>query len=100
MYPARSRSLWLATSASAGASRRVGMKSFDQRCIDSVGPSSVQERVWRKSGLERQAFILAFSPPRRTGPSVSVRFHDRNSALMFAEGQTWEGVQRSLDGIA
>src|SRR6266567_8219346 len=34
MYPARSRNLWLATSASVGASRRVGMKSLDQRCIE------------------------------------------------------------------
>src|SRR5260370_31879109 len=33
MYPARTSSLWLATSASAGASRRVGIKSCDQRCI-------------------------------------------------------------------
>src|SRR6185369_4110990 len=28
------RNLWLATSASAGASRRVGTKSWDQRCIE------------------------------------------------------------------
>src|SRR6266849_6987335 len=33
MYPARTSSLWLATSASAGASRRVGIKSCDQRCM-------------------------------------------------------------------
>src|SRR5579864_8903983 len=32
-YPARSRYLWLATSASAGASRRVGINSWDQRCM-------------------------------------------------------------------
>src|SRR6266436_9411651 len=35
MYPARTRNLWLATSASAGASRRVGINSWDQRCIVS-----------------------------------------------------------------
>src|SRR5258707_15733965 len=34
MYPARIRNLWLATSASAGASRSVGMNSLDQRCIE------------------------------------------------------------------
>src|ERR1039457_2030143 len=34
MYPARIRNLWLATSASAGASRSVGINSFDQRCIE------------------------------------------------------------------
>src|SRR6266699_880161 len=33
MYPARTRNLWLATSASAGAARNVGMKSSDHRCI-------------------------------------------------------------------
>src|SRR5450755_4003978 len=33
MYPERTRNLWLATSASAGASRSVGMKSLDQRCM-------------------------------------------------------------------
>src|ERR1017187_9392976 len=33
MYPERTRNLWLATSASAGASRRVGIKSLDQRCM-------------------------------------------------------------------
>src|SRR5690348_17480003 len=40
MYPARTRNLWLATSASAGASRRVGMKSFDQRCMRAMCLSS------------------------------------------------------------
>src|SRR5579864_2686418 len=35
MYPARTRNLWLATSASAGASRKVGINSADQRCIVS-----------------------------------------------------------------
>src|SRR6266852_4247970 len=42
MYPARTSSLWLATSASAGASRRVGMKSCDQRCMVMV---SNRERI-------------------------------------------------------
>src|ERR1700736_1185486 len=36
-YPARRRSLWLATSASAGASRSVGIKSVDQRCMGKEG---------------------------------------------------------------
>src|SRR6266849_216019 len=43
MYPARTSSLWLATSASAGASRRVGMKSCDQRCMVMV---SNRERIF------------------------------------------------------
>src|SRR5580658_452700 len=34
IYPARTRNLWLATSASAGASRNVGINSCDHRCID------------------------------------------------------------------
>src|SRR5207248_2068794 len=34
-YPARSRNLWLATSASAGASRSVGMNKCDQRYMSS-----------------------------------------------------------------
>src|ERR1017187_2838824 len=42
MYPARTNSLWLATSASAGASRRVGIKSCDQRCMVMV---SNRERI-------------------------------------------------------
>src|SRR5579872_1223068 len=33
MYPARTRNLCEATSASAGASRNVGINSSDQRCI-------------------------------------------------------------------
>src|ERR1017187_8921336 len=41
IYPARTSSLWLATSASAGASRKVGIKSSDQRCI--VGFPIVKE---------------------------------------------------------
>src|SRR5436305_2624103 len=36
IYPERTRNLWLATSASAGASRSVGIKSCDQRCIVGV----------------------------------------------------------------
>src|SRR6185312_6371177 len=36
MYPERTRNLWLATSASAGASRSVGIKSCDQRCMNAV----------------------------------------------------------------
>src|SRR5258708_25644057 len=43
MYPARTRNLWLATSASAGASRRVGINSFDQRCIYQT--TSVIKRI-------------------------------------------------------
>src|ERR1039458_5982760 len=42
MYPARTNSLWLATSASAGASRSVGIKSCDQRCMIMV---SNRERI-------------------------------------------------------
>src|SRR5208283_5277373 len=38
MYPARTRNLWLATSASAGASRSVGINSCDQRYMMSFDP--------------------------------------------------------------
>src|SRR6185312_4098006 len=46
MYPARIRNLWLATSASAGASLSVGINSFDQRCIvlKCLSVASLKER--------------------------------------------------------
>src|SRR5258708_17876099 len=47
-YPALNRNLWLATSASAGASRRVGTKSFDQRCMlfELCFPAAVSLAGW------------------------------------------------------
>src|SRR5580700_5492012 len=59
MYPARNKNLWLATSASAGASRRVGINSFDQRCIlrELSQSASVNSKWFRDGshGREREA---------------------------------------------
>src|SRR6185437_12276775 len=46
-YPARTRNLWLATSASAGASRNVGMNSCDQRCM---GKGSIVAKIETRKG--------------------------------------------------
>ncbi len=44
MYPARISSLWLATSASAGSSRRVRRNSSDIRVITARKPSGDRKR--------------------------------------------------------
>src|SRR5206468_8225055 len=45
MNPARTSSLWLTASASAGASRRVGKKSCDARVI-GIAAEVTQSVVW------------------------------------------------------
>jgi hypothetical protein len=54
IYPARRRNLWLATSASAGASRRVGMKSFDERCIRECERTFPSDFVRRETPCARR----------------------------------------------
>jgi len=61
MYPERTRNLWLATSASAGASRRVGMKSLDQRLHGYLQGTGESREPWsrelgakQESGVRRQ----------------------------------------------
>src|ERR1700748_1794816 len=61
IYPDRTRNLWLATSASDGASRNVGIKSCDQRCMCSLWTSSVNEEHIYCNKDE----VKAFSPLRR-----------------------------------
>src|SRR6266568_3487046 len=50
MYAARNSSLWEATSASAGASRRVGANSLDRRMTRKDTGSTF--RPWRRPELE------------------------------------------------
>src|SRR5258708_4414433 len=59
MYPARIRNLWLATSASAGASRSVGINSCDQRCI--LGSVNKSQRIIHCNGRRQQNLL-----PQRT----------------------------------
>src|ERR1700733_10942170 len=78
MYPARTKNRWLATSASAGASRSVGIKSSDQRCILSLpvvgekkhstrmmtswpGSRQTKKEISHSFSIERQ---LDIEPPR------------------------------------
>src|SRR5947207_14662657 len=63
MNPARTSSLWLTASASAGASRRVGKKSCDARVI-GIAAEVTQSVVW--VGVASLAFTGRFprGPPR------------------------------------
>ena len=70
MYPARTRNLWLATSASAGASRSVGMNSWDQRCmIASIHNSlpGMQECEGKRTWLHPLWSRNSSSLPRKGG---------------------------------
>src|SRR3972149_1785462 len=56
--PARTMSLWLTASASAGSSRRVGMSDRVQRTAlrfpaldDLVGPGDARAELWPRHGL-------------------------------------------------
>src|SRR5262245_45658327 len=71
MYPARTSSLWLGTSASAGSSRRVRRNSLDIRNstalppqLPGVKPISEPSR-WREHGCPRRSV-------RATMPSVTI----------------------------
>src|SRR6266511_4878113 len=77
MKPARTRSLWLATCASAGASLRVGTKAFESRTgrmVASYTPAPRAPRLRRacRRGLLRQA----------TGGDVERLAHDRVLELL------------------
>src|SRR5262249_24227755 len=65
MRPARSSSLWLTTSASAGSSRKVGMKYCDQR-ISVKGRRGDGETGRRGDGMKMSVRI---SPHRPVAPS-------------------------------
>src|SRR5580658_6746985 len=71
MYPARTSSLWLATSASAGASRSVGIKSCDQRCMVVV---SNRRRIFIRIFLKRMIDCeqLGLQTPGPAGPGIGV----------------------------
>src|SRR5580658_3488021 len=71
MYPARTSSLWLATSASAGASRSVGIKSCDQRCMVVV---SNRRRIFIRIFLKRMIDCkrLGLQTPGRAAPDIGL----------------------------
>src|SRR5204862_8229102 len=70
MNPARTSSLWLTASASAGASRRVGRKSCDARVI-GIAAEVTQSVVW--IGVASLAFTgetrFPRGPPRHDDAS-------------------------------
>src|SRR5436190_18442439 len=80
MNPARTSSLWLTASASAGASRRVGKKSCDARVI-GIAAEVTQSVVW--VGVTSLAFSGETRFPR--GPP---RWDDARPAQVRLGGQS------------
>src|SRR6266540_3125587 len=78
MKPARTRSLWLATCASAGASLRVGTKAFESRTGRMVAVLYTSPPVPRASGEPCRRGLLR----QATGGDVERLAHDRVLELL------------------